>query len=208
AGVTTDASVTSHAVFGEVYIDITPELSVLGGIRYTKDDKSIRTASGTFALGPFFEGEASFDAWTGRGSVTWQPTPDNNLYLTFSRGFKSGGFNPGNVGTPPFDSEFINSWELGSKNTLLDSKLTLNGALFQYDYSNLIVGNIVGTLPSVTPVTSGAAVYTCMVSAASGSTTAFLNGVPAGYSSLGGTKVAGSSFTVLAGGAVKFNCAA
>jgi outer membrane receptor protein involved in Fe transport len=146
AGVTTDASVTSHAVFGEVYIDITPELSVLGGIRYTKDDKSIRTASGTFALGPFFEGEASFDAWTGRGSVTWQPTPDNNLYLTFSRGFKSGGFNPGNVGTPNFDSEFINSWELGSKNTLLDSKLTLNGALFQYDYSNLIVGNIVGTL--------------------------------------------------------------
>jgi outer membrane receptor protein involved in Fe transport len=78
--------------------------------------------------------------------VTWQPTPDNNLYLTFSRGFKSGGFNPGNVGTPNFDSEFINSWELGSKNTLLDSKLTLNGALFQYDYSNLIVGNIVGTL--------------------------------------------------------------
>lgn len=146
AGVTTDASVTSHAVFGEVYFDITPELSVLGGIRYTKDDKSIRTASGTFALGPFFEGEASFDAWTGRGSVTWQPTPDNNLYLTFSRGFKSGGFNPGNVGTPTFDSEFINSWELGSKNTLLDSKLTLNGALFQYDYSNLIVGNIVGTL--------------------------------------------------------------
>ena len=69
-------------------------------------------------------------------------------------------------------------------------------------------GNIVGTLPGVTPVTSGAAVYTCMVSAASGSTTAFLNGVPAGYTSLGWTKVAGSSYTVLAGGAVKFNCAA
>ena len=69
-------------------------------------------------------------------------------------------------------------------------------------------GNIVGTLPSVTPVTSGAAVYTCMVSAASGSTTAFLNGVPAGYTSLGWTKVAGSSYTVLAGGAVKFNWAA
>jgi outer membrane receptor protein involved in Fe transport len=146
AGVTTDASVTSHAIFGEVYFDITPELSVLGGIRYTKDDKSIRTASGTFALGPFFEGEASFDAWTGRGSVTWQPTPDNNIYLTFSRGFKSGGFNPGNIGNPTFDSEFINAWELGSKNTLLDSKLTLNGALFRYDYKNLIVGNIVGTL--------------------------------------------------------------
>ena len=145
-GVTTDANVTSHAVFGEVYIDITPELSVLGGIRYTKDDKTIRTASGTFALGPFFEGEASFDAWTGRGSVTWQPTPDNNLYLTFSRGFKSGGFNPGNVGAPTFDSEFINAWELGSKNEFFDRRVTMNAALFRYDYENLIVGNIVGTL--------------------------------------------------------------
>lgn len=146
AGVTTDASVTSHAVFGEVYIDITPELSVLGGIRYTKDDKTIRTASGTFALGPFFEGEASFDAWTGRGSVSWQPTRDNNLYLTFSRGFKSGGFNPGNVGAPTFDSEFINAWELGSKNEFFDRRVTMNAALFRYDYKNLIVGNIVGTL--------------------------------------------------------------
>lgn len=146
AGVTTDASVKSHAVFGEVYIDITPELSVLGGIRYTKDDKTVRTASGTFVVGPFFEGEASFDAWTGRGSVSWQPTPDNNFYLTYSRGFKSGGFNPGNLGTPTFDSEFINAWELGSKNELLDRRVTLNAALFRYDYQNLIVGNIVGTL--------------------------------------------------------------
>ena len=93
-----------------------------------------------------FNGKASFDAWTGRGSVSWQPTPDNNLYLTFSRGFKSGGFNPGNVGTPTFDSEYIDSWELGSKNTLFQDKLTLNAALFRYDYKNLIVGNIVGTL--------------------------------------------------------------
>ncbi len=146
AGVTSGARVTSKAVFGEVYVDITPTLKVLGGLRYTKDDKTISTASGTFVLGPVFNGKASFDAWTGRGSVSWQPTPDNNLYVTFSRGFKSGGFNPGNVGTPTFDSEYINSWELGSKNTLFEDKLTLNAALFRYDYKNLIVGNIVGTL--------------------------------------------------------------
>jgi len=146
AGVTSASRVTSKAVFGEVYVDITPELTVLGGLRYTKDDKSISTASGTFVLGPVFNGEASFDAWTGRGSISWQPTPDNNLYLTFSRGFKSGGFNPGNEGTPTFDSEFINSWELGSKNAFAGNKLTLNAALFRYDYKSLTVGNIVGTL--------------------------------------------------------------
>lgn len=146
SGNTPNATVKSKAVFGEVYLDITDTLSVLAGARYTKDDKSIRTASGTFVLGPFFEGEASFDAWTGRGSVQWQPTPTNNVYLTYSRGFKSGGFNPGNVGAPTFDSEFIDAYELGSKNQFLDNRVTLNAALFRYDYKNLIVGNIVGTL--------------------------------------------------------------
>ena len=145
-GTTRASTVKSKAVFGEVYFDLTDTLSVLAGARYTKDDKSISTASGTFVLGPFFEGEASFDAWTGRGSIQWQPTPSNNLYLTYSRGFKSGGFNPGNIGTPTFESEFIDAYELGSKNQFMDNRITLNAALFRYDYKNLIVGNIVGTL--------------------------------------------------------------
>lgn len=145
-GTTPNATVESKAAFGEVYFDITPTLSVLGGIRYTKDNKNIRTGSGTFVLGPFLEAEASFDAWTGRGSISWQPTPDNTVYATYSRGFKSGGFNPGNVGNPTFDSEFIDSYEIGSKNELFDRRLTLNAAAFRYDYSSLIVGNIVGTL--------------------------------------------------------------
>jgi outer membrane receptor protein involved in Fe transport len=145
-GTTPKATVKSKAVFGEVYFDITNTLSVLAGARYTKDNKKIKTASGTFVLGPFFEGKASFDAWTGRGSVKWQPTPANNIYLSYSRGFKSGGFNPGNTGTPTFESEFIDAYELGSKNRFFNNRVTLNAALFRYDYENLIVGNIVGTL--------------------------------------------------------------
>lgn len=146
SGKTSDADVDSYAVFGEVYYDITPELSVLGGLRYTKDDKSITTASGFVALGAPFIGKAEFDAVTGRASVSWQPTPDNNFYFTYSRGFKSGGFNPGNLGNPTFDSETIDSYELGTKNQFMDGRVTVNAAIFRYDYSDLIVGNIVGTL--------------------------------------------------------------
>ena len=145
-GTTPNARVISKAAFGEAYLDIGDTISILAGVRYTKDDKTIKTASGTFVLGPFFEGETSFDAWTGRASIMWKPTPVNNVYLTYSRGFKSGGFNPGNIGTPTFNSEFIDAYELGSKNEFFDRKLTLNAALFRYDYKNLIVGNIVGTL--------------------------------------------------------------
>ena len=146
SGKTDDADVVSTAVFGEVYYDISPELSVLGGLRYTNDDKSITTASGFIALGEPFIGEASFDDITGRASISWQPTPDNNIYFTYSRGFKSGGFNPGNEGNPTFNSETIDSYELGTKNTFGNGELVLNAALFRYDYADLIVGNIVGTL--------------------------------------------------------------
>lgn len=146
SGNTTEAVVDSYAVFGEVYFDITDNLSILGGLRYTQDDKEITTASGTFVLPLAFNGEASFDAVTGRAAIEWQATPDTNFYLSYSRGFKSGGFNPGNAANPTFDSEFIDSYEIGTKNTLFDNTLTLNAALFRYDYSDLIVGNIVGTL--------------------------------------------------------------
>jgi outer membrane receptor protein involved in Fe transport len=142
--------VESYAIFGEGYFEITPELKLLGGLRYTKDEKRIETASGTFVLPPYFIGEAEFDKVTGRASLTWNPdvsfTDDTNIYLSFARGFKSGGFNPGNVGTPTFESEVLDAWELGHKNILLDGRLRLNLALFDYSYSNLVVGNIVGTL--------------------------------------------------------------
>jgi iron complex outermembrane receptor protein len=67
------------------------------------------------------------------------------VYLSFSRGFKSGGFNPGNNTIPLFNSEIIDAYEFGIKNTFLDNRGRLNLAIFNYDYSDLIVGNLVGT---------------------------------------------------------------
>ncbi|USI76575.1 MULTISPECIES: TonB-dependent receptor [unclassified Sphingopyxis] len=141
--------VKSYAVFGEAYFDITPTLKLTGGLRYTEDKKHIETASGTFVLGPYFIGDEKFDKVTGRAIVSWNPdlsfTADTNVYLSFSRGFKSGGFNPGNNTIPVFGSEAIDSYELGIKNTFLNGNGRLNLAAFNYDYSDLIVGNLVGT---------------------------------------------------------------
>ncbi|MEO1656464.1 MAG: TonB-dependent receptor [Pseudomonadota bacterium] len=150
SGNTPEATTESYAVFGEVYIDLTDNLQILGGARYTEDEKSIQTASGTFALPAFFEDETTFEAWTGRASISWSPelpfSDESNLYATYQRGFKSGGFNPGNVDNPTFDSEFIDAFEIGAKSTFANGDVRLNLAAFHYDYENLIVGNIVGTL--------------------------------------------------------------
>ena len=59
-------------------------------------------------------------------------------YLSYSEGFKSGGFNA--FGTSPaFDPEHVEAIELGLKASLPDRRVTLNSSVFHYDYSNLQV---------------------------------------------------------------------
>ena len=73
--------------------------------------------------------------------------------MVYSRGYKAGGANPpgavlgsancsaASIPNPihplTFKPEFINAFELGSKNTLLDGALTLNGDVFYYDYKDI-----------------------------------------------------------------------
>lgn len=141
--------VNSLAGFGEAYLKLASNFKITAGLRYTQDKKHIQTASGTFALSPYFVGDATFSRVTGRAIADWSPrlsfTDATNVYLSFSRGFKSGGFNPGNATIPLFDSEVIDAYEFGMKNTLLGGMGRINIALFDYEYSNLIVGNLVGT---------------------------------------------------------------
>ena len=42
-----------------------------------------------------------------------------------------------------FKPEFVDAFELGSKNTLLDGALTLNGDVFYYNYENYQISRIV-----------------------------------------------------------------
>lgn len=58
-------------------------------------------------------------------------------YVTYSEGFRSGGFNgrataPGNTG--PYDPESVESWEVGAKFTMFDNRFQLNLAAFTVEY--------------------------------------------------------------------------
>lgn len=147
---TTTGAVESYAVFGEIYVDLSDNLEFIGGLRYSDDTKNISTANGLFALPAPNVQEASFDKVTGRAVLNWSPqiagTDDTNIYASFSRGYKSGGFNPGNAVNPVFNDEVIDAYELGAKTIFADGAVQLNTAAFYYDYQSLIVGNIVGTL--------------------------------------------------------------
>lgn len=109
----------SYAAFGEVTYDITDQLSITGGLRYSYEKRKAARGfgGGTQFIRPdyFPVGEASFDSFTPRVSVIYEVTPDTNVYATYSQGFKSGIFNtPGGQATP-VRPEKIKAFEVGVK---------------------------------------------------------------------------------------------
>ncbi len=88
----------------------------------------------------------------------WTPkldfTDQTLVYGSYAHGYKAGGANPPGAvfdfteGVEPdhpltFKPEFIDAFELGSKNTLLDGSLTLNADIFYYNYEDYQISEIV-----------------------------------------------------------------
>ena len=76
------------------------------------------------------------------------------VYGSYSHGYKAGGANPPGaiilqgaqfqpVHPLTFKPEFVDAFELGTKNTLLDGALTLNGDMFYYNYEGYQISEIV-----------------------------------------------------------------
>jgi iron complex outermembrane receptor protein len=94
--------------------------------------------------------------WMYKVGLDYKLTPDILAYATYSRGFKSGGFNGANSNTTQqlkgYQPEELDSIEVGLKSSLLDRRMQLNLASFYYDYKNkqeqdlavTFVGNISG----------------------------------------------------------------
>ncbi|MDO9338693.1 MAG: TonB-dependent receptor [Caulobacter sp.] len=154
----TDYSIESRAAFGEVNLDISDELRLTAGLRYTQDRKRAQPYApalfvpGNTGVAPLAIQKVTFEEWTGRTNVEWSPdlafTDKSLLYFSYARGYKGGGFNPPQ--TPgqelfptSYDPEFINAFELGSKNVLMDGRMVLNFTAFHYDYKGYQVSQII-----------------------------------------------------------------
>jgi len=88
-----------------------------------------------------------FNRLTGRAVLDYRITNDNLVYASYSRGYKSGGFNPPlspSFAVPTvFTPEKVDSFEIGSKNTFGNGKLRLNVTAFYYKYDSLQLSRIV-----------------------------------------------------------------
>ena len=185
----------TYAVFADFTYDFTEQFSLSVGGRYTWDERTasilrqnyVGGGSPTFggagiaagAPATNFKGSANFKKFTPRASLSFKPTPDHNIYASFSQGFKGGGFDPRGVGVNApttnasripsdsevasflsFDPEEVDSYEIGYKGSLLDGALNVALAGFYTDYKDVqIPGSVactVGGLPSFCGVINNA----------------------------------------------------
>lgn len=135
----------SLAFFGEGYFDINEQTRLTVGLRYTDDEKSINTRQQFFILTnpDFVQAEDDWQELTGKVSVEHFLNDDSMIFGTIAKGYKAGGLNPGGpAGGEAFEPEFINQFEVGSKNTFADGRLRANFGAFFYDYEDLQIGQV------------------------------------------------------------------
>jgi len=157
------------AVFTHWTFDVTEALSLSAGVRYTDETKGIQITGFTIfpatsptpdplpstapplnvSPAPF---EKSFNATTGSASVQYRWNDAFMTYVSWSQGFKSGGFNQRFNAPPPgfvpisFDEEEAETYELGFKSDF-GGVFRLNGALFTTDYDNMQLIYRLGIVP-------------------------------------------------------------
>ncbi|MBU2031225.1 MAG: TonB-dependent receptor [Alphaproteobacteria bacterium] len=111
------------------------------------------------ALGPVTQ-DRSEEATTGTLKLKYDFSDNAMTYASYSRGFKSGGYNldreqaivitptgPNFTADPntDFAGEYVDSFEIGSKLRLLSGALTLNAAAFHQTYTDFQLNTFVGT---------------------------------------------------------------
>ncbi len=134
----TQQKADSWAVFGQADYEVLPGLTVTAGGRYSKEEKTFTTQPLFYPNAETFE--ASFDDFSPKVGVSYKWSDTLMTYAQYSRGFRAGGFN-GRAGSflavGPYDSETVDSYEVGVKSDLFDRRLRLNAAVFTSDYQDM-----------------------------------------------------------------------
>jgi iron complex outermembrane receptor protein len=110
-----DVNTRTWAIYGDFTYDITSQIQLSAGGRFTNDHREATVIRANLLNGPSpalggngvqlgpltsnFQGDATFSEFTPRASISFQPDDNNTIYASFSRGFKGGGFDPRGLST-------------------------------------------------------------------------------------------------------------
>lgn len=135
----------SYAGFLDGTFNLTEQLRLIGGIRYTHDVAAAVSNTQLLAGVPTFPGTtikpgdtATFtkNAPSYRAGVQYTATPDIMAYFTFAHGYKGPAADTTNAIIRGILPETVNSFELGAKTAFLDRRLMVNLTLFNEKFTN------------------------------------------------------------------------
>jgi iron complex outermembrane receptor protein len=133
------------AMFGNIDVNLTDELELSTSLRYDRDSRENTTETpAEFIPAPLvgvaFPGqvrEHTWDDWQPKVTLRHKPTRDSTLYIGYSRGFRSGGFNQTGVGAAGiagvndlFDAETANTYEAGAKADFSNGRVGANVSVY------------------------------------------------------------------------------
>lgn len=148
-----DFGTRAEAVFGQLDYEIIDGLTLSAGLRYSHEKKLIDQRGQIDLVTPatpgfipnytmFQDASQSWSSATPRFNIQYQFTPRIQAYATYSKGFKSGGFNLTGF-TPPVSPEKLTDYEVGLKSDWWDGRLRFNVSAFYYKYTDLQVQKVV-----------------------------------------------------------------
>lgn len=156
-----DIDTSTSAAFANVDFNIAPALTLTGGLRYTKESKDLayqQVVTFPAFLGapnlPLEYDSLSTSNTTPMASLRYKLSPRSMVYATYSKGFRSGGWNVDNVATTRitsfkqtrFGDESMDNVEIGSKSSLAGGMVSLSATAFQMKYHDLQVTQLVQVL--------------------------------------------------------------
>jgi iron complex outermembrane recepter protein len=174
----------NKSLFGQATYELTPELRLTGGVRYSRDLKSrvgktvldaYSSVLDSYRIGTFLGRTVFQDNNAKRtfGKTTWRlgidyDTPLGLVFASVSTGYKAGGFNDGcETGTAAgcalpagalyYDPETLTAYEAGFK-FRFSPEFRLNGTVFHYDYKGLQLSQVANVCGGPCQVTTNAAV--------------------------------------------------
>ena len=156
-----EGTTNSAAVYFDGTYSVTDKFDITLGARYTYDEKEFYLHSQpnneitipfpgvddiplAIAFAPQTANQSnSWSKFTPRLVFDYQWNNDVMTYLSYSEGFKAGGFNT--LGeAPPVKEETVKNTEMGMKSTWFDNQLRFNVSAYQYDYTNLQQLELIG----------------------------------------------------------------
>ena len=137
--------VAAYALFTEMVWSVTQRLNLTGGLRYSVEKKEFSRL-----LPTAYEDSETWDDVSPKVALDYSLTDDAMVYVSASKGFKSGGYNFTSIDADSarYDPEEVWAYETGIKMNWADGRARSNVALFWYDYTDLQVSDFtqVGSL--------------------------------------------------------------